>query len=113
MGWSNYIIIPNLKLAIEISRSIDTLEYYEEEAIQKALDYQEDELPQKQATKLTLSEMSSMAEAVKILNNIPEDSTILFLFWLKKQNIEFEIISEFDFNKRKDEFKDFKTLGFS
>lgn len=32
MGWSNFIIIPSLNIAIEISRHLQDLEYHEEQA---------------------------------------------------------------------------------
>ena len=35
MGWSNFIIIPSLNIAVEVSRDLHDLEDYEE----KAFDY--------------------------------------------------------------------------
>lgn len=35
MGWSNYIIIPEFKLAMEVSRYVEDIEEYEKEALYK------------------------------------------------------------------------------
>lgn len=112
MGWTNFVIIPKLKLAVEISRSIDELDEWEEESIEKALYFYEEEIPNKKITGLTFDDAKILGEAVKILNNIPEDRDVLFLFWLKKRNVEYEIISEMKLEEEKEKYKNYTFVRY-
>jgi len=121
MSWSNYIIIPKLKLIIEVSRDIDEGEYYEYEDeaknffdlieyIREEFDYDSLETPLKSITLKDLSHILQVArKSVDALLHI-YDYDYLLIYWLISRNIKFEIMNEFEFNEKKNKFKDYKII---
>jgi hypothetical protein len=109
MGWSNYIIIPKWKLFIEVSRSVDCLEDYEETAIEKAINEENidfdshlegessvsmGDVPIHKITIKDLTELYRSYDMIQSLSGMDYDK--LLLYWLKARNIEFSIESEFE-----------------
>lgn len=107
MGWSNYIIIPQLKTIVEISRSIDDIADYEESAIGKAIDednidydaYIDGEnildIGDVPISKITVKNLSTLYKKYEIVYSLSGmDCDKFLLFWLKTRNIEFQIKSE-------------------
>jgi len=114
MGWSNYVIIPKLKLAIEISRYADRENLYEEELeeLLKEVDNFNFEILDKKPQELTLNDLSSLVSLARksiILEEICID--YFLLWWLELRGVKHEVISEFEFDKRaKEEFKEYEVL---
>jgi hypothetical protein len=109
MGWSNYIVIPTLKLLIEVSRDISDIEDYEDVAIEKAIDEEDIDcethvdgenvvdmgnVPVGQITIKDLTELYKRYEIVQSLSGM--DYNKLLLYWLKVRCIEFSVKSEYD-----------------
>lgn len=112
MGWTNFIIVPKLKFAIEVNRSINTddcdsdFETFEEfvEETEKF----DDEIEYKNYKELNLKDLASLikvSENIHIFNEIYNE---LFIWWLKLRGFEFEIMHEDDFNKG-----NYKEKGFT
>ena len=121
-GWNNYIIIPELKLAIRVSRELDEGNFYEYEDqakkffdlthfITEELNY---ECFEKPLHKLTLDDLTDVLKIAKesadALMHLYELDKLL-IYWLVFRNMKFEVISEFQFEKRKEEFKDYTVFG--
>jgi len=109
MGWSNYIIIKELKLIIEISRHDDELENYIEKSIDFLINdncsYSDNiETDEIKVSNLTLKDLSILVTQYNntiILKDLNYDK--MFLYWLKHRKLDYEIKSEFDINL--DEYK--------
>jgi len=113
MGWSNYVIIPKLKLVIEISRYADRENLQEEELedLLKEIDNFNFEILDKKPQELTLSDLSNLVSLARksiVLEEICID--YFLLWWLELRGIKHEVISEFEFDKRKGEFKNYVVL---
>ncbi len=114
MGWSNYIIIPDYKLLIEVPRNIDDIEDYAENAIDSAIDEENidvgenfeeecaltiDNVP---INKITIKDIAKLYKRYEIVQNLAgTDYNVLLLFWLKKREIDFEIKSEYNMDIKK------------
>jgi len=107
MGWSNYIIIPKLKLLIEVAREINDIEDYEEVAIEKAIDENnidysdhfdgEDtvDMGNIPIDKITIKDLTELYKRYDIVQSLAGmDYNKLLLFWLKSRGIDFKIESE-------------------
>ena len=98
MGWSNYIIIPEFKLAIEVSRYMADIEEYEKNALYKITE--EDEMEDVENVKvrnITVKDLTTLYNAHKIVSSLTGfEIDKLLLFWLQNRGIEYEIKSEFD-----------------
>jgi hypothetical protein len=103
VGWQNFIIVPSLKLAVEVSRQIDgdsverlsnsIVQLFDEEAsVYDLLDEPFSKLSSK-----NFSEIVKKASCAEDLSGKYFDD--LFAVWLKLRKIDFQIISEFDFEK--------------
>ena len=97
MGWSNYIVIPKLKLLIEVSR-FTKCESYEIQALNKLFDDSIDELDtdDMKVADLTLKDLVILTTNHNTLSNINtiDSSDVLFLYWLYSKNIDYEIENE-------------------
>lgn len=114
MGWSNYIIIPNWKLIIEVSREIDDLKDYEETAIDKAIDednidYDDHfdgdniiDIGNVSINKITVKDLVELYKRYDIVESLSGmDYNKLLLYWLKNRGIEFNITSEYNIDIEK------------
>jgi hypothetical protein len=109
MGWSNYIIIPELKLIIEVSRDVGDIEDYECDAIDKAISDDNFEhvyhvegddvidienVPIQKITIKDLAELYRRYDMIQSLTGL--DYNKLLLYWMKKRDMAFSIKSEHD-----------------
>ena len=125
MGWSNYIVIPDWKLMIEISRYCNQgdLEYIKEdlEMIYKLHDeLQRYSGEETNFRKTTMSEMSLRyvhSKKCEQLFNIMEYyiNEFIFMKFLEDRNIKYRVISEFDLDDKEGENyqldKKYKVIG--
>ena len=111
MGWINYLIIPSWKIAIEMTRHVDELEDYIEEALDEILEMEDIEYMDEVKVKdLTISDLAELYNSHQILSKLVtiDDAIVFLLYFLKKRGIEYEIVSEFEFDKNK--YKGFKIV---
>ena len=108
MGWSNYIIIEELKMIIETNREVGKLEAYIKDSLNKMItddidiDVSTSDLKVSDITIKDLCTMASAYENASTLSNIEIDK--LFLYWLEGKDIKYEVKSEFniDLNQYKE-----------
>lgn len=105
MGWTNFIIIPKLKLIVETSRYLDEDKADRfSESLEKLINKVEDfnfEILETKYSDLSVNDLSkivNLASSCWFLDELNLD--ILLLAWLKKENIDFNIVSEFDFEEK-------------
>ncbi len=98
MGWSNYIIIPEFKLAIEVSRYVQDIEEYEKDALNKITGEEEaEDVENVKVRDITVKDLTTLYNAHKIVSSLTGfEIDKLLLFWLQNRGIEYEIKSEFD-----------------
>lgn len=113
MGWSNYIIIPKLKLIVETTRNINELHDYQK----KALDYLTDEeriydtdeeqevgdIPIQDVTVQDISLLYTIYDQANKISEMEPDK--FFLYWLESKGIDYEILTEFDIGDKLEEYK--------
>jgi hypothetical protein len=109
MGWVNYVVVPSHKLALEINRHSGELEEHEkntldsiigiEEFDEPGIDINSRRLKREKDGRLNLS--LNLGQLRKLIKSYEQAETIkamgldkLLMYWLKKKNIEYEIISE-------------------
>lgn len=115
MGWSNYVIVPTLKLLIEVSRDVDNIKDYEIEDINKAIGeenlYYEDDsvdMGNIKINDITIKDLTFLYDGYKIVQAIAGlNANKLLLFWLKSREIDHEVKSQFDIN-----IDELKTEGY-
>ncbi len=117
MSWTNFIIIPKLKLVVEINRQINELNDYQK----KALDYLTDEeryenddeyIENKNIKNISIKDLTKLFNTYEQSNNLAGmESDKFFLYWLGNKEIEYEIKSEFEIND-KGELKRLKNDGY-
>ena len=97
-----YLIIPDLKIAIGIN-DIEDIEDSEEDAINKILNEDiDDDILDVETNKLTVKDFATFSNIHNLIQSVSGmDSDKMFLYWLRSRNIEYTITSE------KDECKDF------
>ena len=103
MGWSNYIIIEEWKLAIEVPQRIDAGSI-EQEYLEKLLSFETREyLLEKPHSEITVKDLSEFVSAYDIIHDMadicPDE---LFLYWLESRKIGYKILSEFKFEEEKE-----------
>ena len=109
MGWVNYIIIPKLKLVIETSRYTEELDESVENAMDEILEFIEKQpvdismdLFHKKYNDLTLGDLEILLRAFRLVYLVSgEDFDKILLYCLRRKNINYEIVSEYNFNKEK------------
>ncbi len=114
MGWSNFIIIPSLNIAIEVSRDLHDLEDYEE----KAFDYLTSEefdkgidIENRKIKDLTVRDLTTLFTAYDNTNSLKGlDYNKLLVVWLKSRGIDYEIKSEYDIDKENLEKEGYKII---
>lgn len=107
MGWINFIIIPNFKVAIETSRNINEINDYEIKALNYLIDeerYNDEDIGNVNLKSLTVKMLSTLFNSYKQSSNLAGfESDKFLLYWLTTRNISFEIKSEHSADK--DELK--------
>jgi hypothetical protein len=102
MGWSNYIIIPSLKLKIEINRNIEEGVAYPDLPDEPYCDIHK---PLKSTT------LSDIGDLVSYYKKVPyiEYKDELLIIWLNYRGIKYIILSEAD--KRLEQYKGYNILN--
>jgi hypothetical protein len=115
MGWINYLLIPDLKLGFEISRYVnqDTFNYVSEnvDGLVKEVEEFDPDILAKKCNGMNLSDLASLvkiSDKAIVFNEL--DYAYLFMSFLVSRGIGFSIISEFEYENRKDEFKDCRII---
>lgn len=112
MGWSNYIIVPNMKMAIETSRHVEELEEYKKVALEEAISEAPDELAEMdnvKVTEMTLKDLKILYTAhERMLNIAGFDHDKLLLFWLEHRCIDYEIKSQYQID-----IEEYKNNGYN
>lgn len=97
---TNYIIIDSLKLLIEIDEDICDIEDYEENALDKIIDEDQDDLIDIKSAKindLTIKEIGAIASACEFVNDLAGlQVDKLLLYWLRSRDTEFGISDNID-----------------
>lgn len=100
MGWSNYIIIQNWKIIIETNRSVEDIEDYIKEAIDKMTGYSVDigvDTSDLKVSDITIKDLCALASAYDSASALSQlDIDKIFLYWLESRDIEYEIKSEYN-----------------
>jgi hypothetical protein len=99
-----YVIIPSLKLAIEISRNIEE-EEYPDLTDEPFCDVH------KPLKDITLSDMGNLIQYYEKVPYI-DDKDSFILHWLEHRDIEYELIDEYKFEENKEKYKDYNILYF-
>lgn len=104
MGWSNYIIVEDWKMIIEISREIDNLEDYITESIDKMVnsDAEDVNISDLKVSDITVKDLCVLASAYDNASSLAYMETDkLFLYWLETKDIGYEIKSEYGLDLKK------------
>lgn len=103
MGWTNFIIIPTFKVAIETSRNVNEICDYEIKALDFLTDeerYSEDDIGYVNLKSLTVKMLSTLFNSYEQSINLAGfESDKFLLYWLTLRNISFEIKSEHNVDK--------------
>lgn len=104
MGRSNYIIVDNLKLIVETNREVDHIEDYEENALTKMINSEDDEycvdedfidIKDVKIGDITIGNLTSLYNSYKNASVVREMNVDKFLlYWLKSKEIGYKIKSE-------------------
>lgn len=105
MGWTNFIIIPRLKLVFEISKNVSELMDYKKDAL---LDIDSEEEPvdvlDTKFSDLTVDNLATLTTGYRKYTNLMNiSSNEMFLYWLESNGIDYEIVSEY--NIQLDDYK--------
>ena len=115
MGWSNYLIVPEIKTAFEISRDIN-LELSREEVDDFLVERDEffETLLYKKFNELSLKDYNSLIQGFKFGEEAYDvfvnhyDNLLAFYFIGKSKRAY--IITEFTFDKDRKKYKDYKIV---
>ena len=114
MGWSNFIIIPSLNIAIEVSRDLHDLEDYEEKAFDYLTSEESDEgmdIENRTIRDLTVRDLTTLFTAYDHTNALKGlDYDKLLLVWFKSRGIAYEIKSEYNIDTEKLEQEGYKII---
>ena len=112
MGWSNYIVIDDWKLLLEVPREISEEDYFFNDNMKKLLthmesvDYDLFDTKIKDITIDNLSEVFGIAKKVMFIDSECSDIDIkMFLYFLKVRRINYRIEHE---DVVRDKYKDYK-----
>ena len=103
MGWTNFIIIPSFKMAIETSRNINEIYDHEIKALNYLTDeerYDDDDMSEVKLNNLTIKMLSKLVMSYEqSINLVGFESDKFLLYWLTMRDIGFDIKSEHNVNK--------------
>lgn len=104
MGWTNFILIKKLNLAVETSRSVEELTDYELKALRYLSD--EENIPDEvdigttKVQNITVKDLATLFTTFDHVISLTElDSDKFLLYWLKTRGISYEIKSEYNINR--------------
>lgn len=106
MSWTNFIIIPRLKLIVEAPRALDSdlrdgkLSEYTKEILNGIEKIGDDdrlsEVEEKQCSAVTIADMKVLQDCLQGMLMLRETTHEAFLLhWLEKMDIEYEVVSEY------------------
>jgi hypothetical protein len=114
MGWSNFIIIPSLKIAVEVSRDIHDLEDYEEKAFEYLTSEEFDDeidIENRKLKDLNVRDLTTLFTTYDSTNSLKGlDYNKLLLVWLKSRGMDYEVKSEYDIDREKLEKEGYKII---
>lgn len=111
MGSINFVIIPSLKIAVEVRRDVDEIEEYIVDALDKLT--REDIynvdctdayniLGEKEVTRLTIKDLATLYTVYEAATSLADmDLNKFLLYWLTHKGIPFEIKSEYNIDRQK------------
>ena len=103
MGWTNFIIIPSFKVAIETSRNVNEICDYEIKALDYLTNeerYDDDDMGEVKLNNLTIKILSKLVMSYEqSINLVGFESDKFLLYWLTMRGIGFDIKSEHNVNK--------------
>jgi hypothetical protein len=114
MGWSNYIVIPSLKIAVETSRHVQDLLDWQEKTLDNILDNEDEGFDPSEVKleDLNLEHLSILVDAYSQLGKLKtlQHKDELLIYWLKKSEMDYELVSEHSFEAKDYEKKGFKII---
>ncbi len=113
MGWSNFIILSEHKLAFEVSRNVnkEDIDKGDIEEFLKVVDDFNYETLEREYRELTISDLAELINIVRKAMIFADAPFGNFLVWyLELTGMKYEIISEFEFEEREKEFKKWKII---
>jgi len=116
MGWSNFIVIPDWKLLIEVSRDLQTYnkDFTEEsfDGLFESVDNFNFECLETKLTEVDLKTVSGMVAIVDNCSFLQEFNYNEFLLvWLNNRKIDYKILSSFDIDNDEEKYKDYKKIS--
>ena len=119
MGWTNFIIIPKLKLIVETSRQIDEIPDYQKNALdfltdeERIYEIEKYDIKNKIVKNISIEDISQLFSIYEQANNIVGmESDKFLLYWLETKGIEYEIKSEFQI-KENNKLESYKNEGYT
>ncbi len=104
MGWTNFIIVPKLKLIVQTHREVSRLNGYISDGLSSLIEGLDEEIVEsileRNYKKFTLNDLSILVEVFKSvysLGNISID--YLLLYWLENRGIDYSIVTEFELDE--------------
>lgn len=111
MGWTNFIIIPKLKLVFETTKNLSELLYHKSEALDQLI-VEEDTFDHVLDTKvidLNIETLTTLTNGyVKYSNLVNTTPDEMFLYWLESHEIKYKIENEFNINLN--DYKDYVII---
>lgn len=102
MGWSNYLVVPQLKLVVELPREENELKGYVKEAFDNVLKIKDEnecleDLTSTTINNLDLNTLSILVNSHKLVDDLScVELTDFLLYWLDSKGIEFAIHNEYE-----------------
>jgi len=119
MGWTNFIIIPKLKLIVETSRQIDEIPDYQKNALdfltdeERIYEIEKYDIKNKIVKNISIEDISQLFSIYEQANNIVGmESDKFLLYWLETKGIEYEIKSESQI-KENNKLESYKNEGYT
>ena len=104
MGWVNFIVVPDLKLVVETSRNVNELEEWLEKSIDDILNFEDciEVVEERKLQDVTITDFSTMVRSLNLVSMLSKMYTdSFFLYWLEKSKIEYQVVSEYSFDREK------------
>ena len=105
MGWVNFIVLPETKILVEVDRDTEGDKDFTSLFDSDDRFYVDQE---KKFKDLSIKDMASLIKIQESCVNVNDGEVLFYL--LRKYDENVHIISEFDYTKNKEKFKDFVVL---
>lgn len=110
MGWTNFVIVKDWKMIIETHREVGELEDYIKDALEYIIncDTNIDSMSELKVSDITIKELCAMSSSYERAGDLYDiDIDKLFLFWLERRNIKYDIMQGF-----KIDIKEYEENGY-